>query len=288
MMRTEQTQSEDLERALADARPTTAQGQSGLSPLIELAVEVRDGLTPPAPSAAFSAAAKTRLLNRWARSAPAAVRHDRRPVRALRRVWQPALAGLIALALLLGGSLGVAYAAGDALPGDVLYGAKRGLERLQLVLTSSPDSQASLRARFASERLREAEAVLATGRESEANGLLAEYESEIAIAVGLLSQSSDPERVHGLQQALAAQQQALNRFLERSSGAGGQAAGEAAMEEARHSQAVLETLLQGGNPSDQAPGQLRRTESPAPGNDRGRGQGQGGGRWRRTPTPEAP
>ena len=288
MDRTEKVQSEQLEQALAGALPRQGQGGRGLDPLVELAVEVREALMPPAPSAAFATGAKTHLANRLARPARPAVRRAARPLPAPRRIWQPALAGLILVVTLLGGGLGVAYAAADALPGEALYGAKRGLEQLQLALTSTPGSQASLRARFASERLQEAEALLAAGRETEANGLLTEYQSEITEMIGLAQQSSDAERVQGLQQALAAQQQALTRFLERSSDAGQQAVGDA-IEEARHSQAVLETLLQGGSPSDLAPGQLRRsTETSDPGNGHGRGHDQGGGRRQRTPTPEIP
>ncbi len=199
-----------------------------------------------------------------------------------------ALAGVTLVVMLLGGGLGVAYAAGDALPGDPLYAAKRGLELLQLALTSSPGHRANLRARFAGERLQEAETLLAAGREAEVDSLLSEYQSELAAMIDLAQQATDVEHVQGLQRALAAQEQALARFLERSNGTGEQAVG-AAIEEARHSQAVLESLLEGGSPSDLAPGQQGRgTETPDDGNGQGHGQGQGGGRWRRTPTPTAP
>ena len=286
MDRTDRVQSEQFEQALADALPRQGPGGRGLDPLVELAVEVREALTPPAPSVAFAAHARTHLVHRLARPTAAAVRRAARPLPAPRRIWQPALAGLILVVTLLGGGLGVAYAAADALPGEALYGAKRGLEQLQLALTSNPGSQASLRAGFASERLQEAEALLAAGREAEADGLLGEYQSEIGEMISLAQQSFDAERVQGLQQALSAQEEALRRFLAQTGDAGQQAAG-AAIEEARHSQAVLEALLEGGSPSDLAPGQLRRgTETPDAGN--GRGQEQGGGRRRRTPTPESP
>ncbi len=286
MDRSEKALSEQFEQALVDD-PAAGLGPSSLVPLVGLAVELRQGLKPAAPSAEFTAHARTRLIRRLA---PSGVRRVARPRLDLRRVWQPALAGLVLIGTLLGGGLGVAHAAADALPGEPLYGTKRGLEQLQLALTSATDSQASLRVRFASERLQEAEALLSAGREAEVNSLLAEYQSEISAVVGLAQQSSDAGRVHGLQQALAAQEQALTRFLERSNGVGEQAAG-AAIEEARHSQAVLQTLLEGGSPSDQAPGQLRRgTETPdaGAGQGQGRGQGQGGGRGHRIPTPAAP
>ena len=287
MERTENELSEQLEQALAGTPPFPARGGSGPAALMELAVQVRERLGPPAPSAAFSAQSKTRLLHRLA--PPAAAAH--RPVRArpaFRRLWQPALASLVLALTLLGGGLGVAHAAADALPGEALYGAKRGLEQLQLALTSAAWRQASLHARFASERLEEAEALLAAGREAEVNGLLAEYQSEIGTVIVLAQQSSDAGRVQGLQQALAAQEQALTRLLDRSNGEGEQAAG-AAIEEARHSQAVLEALLEGGNPSELAPGQQGRgTDTPTAEAGHGRGQGQGGGRGHRTPTPAAP
>jgi hypothetical protein len=258
-------------------------------PLVELALEARRSLTPPAPSAAFAAASRTRLVQRLARPAQPLPRRDRlstfRP-----RGWKPALAGLIVIIALLGGGLGVTYAAADSLPGDPLYGAKRGLERLQLALTSTPAGLASLRARLATERLEEAEALVEAGRQAEANDLLGEYQAEITEMVGLVQHSSDSERVQGLQQALAAQQEVLVRLLERSGESADTAAG-AAIEEARHSQAVLELLLEGGSPSDLAPGQQDRgtpDSEVGPGRGQGQGQGQGGGRWHRTPTPTVP
>lgn len=56
----------------------------------------------------------------------------------------------------LGSSSAAVAASRETVPGDMLYGVKRGVERVQLALTSSPQGEAELRIEFASRRFEEA------------------------------------------------------------------------------------------------------------------------------------
>ena len=53
------------------------------------------------------------------------------------------------------GGLGVVSASAGALPGDGLYGLKRGLEEVRLVLTIDPQAETDLLSQYADERLEE-------------------------------------------------------------------------------------------------------------------------------------
>ena len=127
-----------------------------LEPLLQLAAATRSQLAVEGPSQAFLSHSPKRVLNvvsaRQQTAAPA-----RRPRFAWRR--QPAfrLAGaLVALVLLLG-TAGVASASTEALPGDSLYGVKRGLERAALAISLSPAGDAELLLEQANRRIAEVE-----------------------------------------------------------------------------------------------------------------------------------
>jgi hypothetical protein len=73
----------------------------------------------------------------------------------------------------LGGT--TAYAAEAALPGDILYGVKRGWEEIRLVLSSTAVGDSVLIERFADQRVNEIEALTARGRWSDAEEALRAY-----------------------------------------------------------------------------------------------------------------
>ena len=76
--------------------------------------------------------------------------------------FRPALAGLL-IVLLLGG--GTSYAAADALPGDLLYPIKTGVnENVQEALAFSEEAKADLNGKLAVRRLEEAEVLASEGR----------------------------------------------------------------------------------------------------------------------------
>jgi hypothetical protein len=166
-----------------------------LGPLLRTALRAGDLLAPSGPSAAYREASEARLLNRL-RGSQAAERAQRgreheqaarghRQERAagrrstLRpRAWKPAyaLAGLALAVALIGSSVGVASAAAGSLPGDRLYGVKRGLEEVSLALSVTDAGDATLLLGFADRRLAEAQALIEAGREDDLPAALGGYE----------------------------------------------------------------------------------------------------------------
>jgi hypothetical protein len=280
---------ERLDQALAfPAGAPASHVEAEIAPLITLAGEVTSTLQPPPPSGSYVAAAKARLLQRA--TPGAAARSRRKPARRARLLWRLAAAGMFLVLATLGTGLGVAQASAGALPGDPWYGAKRGLEQIQLALAFGDEAEASLRVQLATRRLEETQTVLEAGRTSEAASLLGEYQAQVDSIVRLASQASIQGQLHGLQRALAAHQLTLERIQARASASDQEGLG-GAIVGARHSQEVLETLIGGGSPSDLAPGQRDRpNDKPERGRGHGkdrsaRGRGQSNNQPERTPGP---
>lgn len=90
--------------------------------------------------------------------------------------------GAVAFSVLLfvGSWFGVANASLGTLPGDQLYPVKLGMERMQMMLTTSNAQKAQLRMEFTSRRLEEMVALAASGKQSDI--------SQIAMAVDRVKQ----------------------------------------------------------------------------------------------------
>ncbi|MDD3825415.1 MAG: DUF5667 domain-containing protein, partial [Anaerolineae bacterium] len=114
------------------------------------------------PPPAVEQQARARFLVQAAK-AKGDARASRGPV--FRPRWlAPVLAVL--LLLLVAGTTAV-RASGSALPGDALYGTKRAVEQVRLLLASSPEAEAELMALFHEERLEEVTQLLGAGRSAE-------------------------------------------------------------------------------------------------------------------------
>ena len=228
----------------------------------ELALHVRQDLAPPAPSAAFSASARRRLLHRLPRET-AEPSSQRRPTPGvIRRLAFVVASVLVALTL---GTAGVAYAAQDAIPGDTLYGVKRGVEAALSSLTTNPQSQASLLSDLAAERMTEVEGLANAGREALIPETLDDYEQTLDQLQAVADTLSGGARTRALAQAATRvqhHQQVLESLLDRVAPQALPAI-EQAIEHSSHSQEVLEALQQGQSPSDLAPGQ-NKTKEPGP------------------------
>jgi len=245
-----------------------------LGPLLRTARQAGDLLAPSGPTAAYRAASEARLLNRL-RAAQVVERGERsrvieRPTRKRTFAWlgSPpawksayALAGLaLALALaLIGSSIGVASAAAGSLPGDELYGVKRGLEELSLALSASSAGDAALLLDFAERRMAEAQALIDIGREDDVPAALAGYERELARL--LAREDQDEDSLSRLEAAIERHERALNRVLERGAARARQAA-QRALERSRQGREQIEQQRQSQRPENVPPGQLRRTPSP--------------------------
>lgn len=85
-----------------------------------------------------------------------------RPHRARRRI-----AGIAVAAVSSAGVVGLVAGSASAVPGDVLYPVKRGVENVELAMHRSDEARGTYRLEIASERLREARAVIADGSPAE-------------------------------------------------------------------------------------------------------------------------
>ena len=242
-MTDEPSRAADLDRRLS-AKAADEQG------LVRFALEVRRALQPPAPRAAFTASARRRLLGRL----PAAPSRRLVISGAVRRLAFAAVSVVLAFTL---GTAGVAYAAQEALPGEALYGVKRGLESARWSLTLEAEAQVELLSAFAAERVQEVEALAASGDDVLVGQTLEAYQQTLEQLQTTAGKLPPAVRAAALAQAEAQVRQHVI-VLERIKAQvpeKAQAAIERALERSSHSREVLEQLEQGGSPSDLAPGQ---------------------------------
>ncbi|RKE19718.1 DUF5667 domain-containing protein [Streptomyces sp. TLI_171] len=157
---------EALEAHQSDQR-SSGSHRAGSAAMTEL-LAMADALgAVPAPELA----AETRTVQRaqlmaafeqqWAGGAPTAVLPVQRGRRARRNRWgrRLAIGGLVA-GVAVGSFAGAAAASTNALPGDALYGMKRGLEGLRLDWADNDSERGALLLQQASTRLDEAQSLL--------------------------------------------------------------------------------------------------------------------------------
>lgn len=264
-----------------------------LGPLLSVAAVTRAQLFPDGPSPAFVAHSPKRVMNlakaRARASAPSM------PRRAL-WTWRPAYrfaSVLIALALLIG-SVGVAYASDEALPGDDLYGVKRGLERAALAISLSAAGDAELLLKQANRRIAEVEELVRRGRGGDVGPALEGYEH--AVRTGLEIASEPGAALDDLEAALGNHEQVLAAVL-------AEAPEQAvpgltrALENSRKGRKEVEQIRSDQRPSEAAPGQLKKTTDPLgdaselppgkPKKDAAQERDLPPGQLRKTPTPES-
>jgi len=149
----ERRQAEQFDALLEGRRTDTV---PELEPLLALTASLRT--TGMLPSADFSTALRAQLVQEASeRSAAARVPAPRRPEVAPSRPHRIRQAVAAMTAITIVGSTGAAVASTRALPGDSLYGLKRGLESVQLSLAGSELAQGRELLEQADARLGEAE-----------------------------------------------------------------------------------------------------------------------------------
>ena len=245
-----QTGQATLERCLAE----NSEHAETLEPLLRIAALTNSGLAPTGPSETFRSHSSKRVMNltraRLKKTAPAS---QRRTV----WMWRPAyrLAGaLLALALLIG-SVGVAYASEDALPGDDLYGIKRGLERAALVVSLRAEGDAELLLEHAGRRIAELEELVRRGRGNDIGPALDGYEH--AVRKGLEIAADHGAGLGNLGTALANHERALVAALERAPEQAIPAINRA-LEHSQNGKKKVEQILNEQHPSESTPGQLKK------------------------------
>jgi hypothetical protein len=173
--------------------------------------------------------------------------------------------------------VGVAYASDDALPGDNLYGVKRGLERAALAISLSAAGDAELLLNQANTRIAEVEELVRRGRGGDIGPALEGYEH--AIQKGLEIAAEHGGTVGDLEAALGTHEQVLADILD---AAPDQAIPglTRALENSRNGKEKVKQIRSGQQPGDAAPGLLDRTPGPPedkPGHPQGKNDSVRGG-----------
>lgn len=262
-----------------------------LGVLLGLAEEIHDNLATSGPDDVFVSTSQARLLNLLNVRRKDAQKRERkwawRPKWPMKWAWRPVYLLITVLLTIgiLGTTVGVAWASTGALPGDNLYGVKRSIEEARLALTWTATGDAALLARFADERLNEMKALLAVGREDDIRLPLAGYEDMITRLLEVAEEaqhSGKPGSLEHLQTSLAQNIHTLES-VQAQIPPKAQEAIRNAIERSNHGREVIEHIRQGGDPSDIAPGQLKKTPDPPGGQS---GDRRGGEPVTKTPKPK--
>jgi hypothetical protein len=131
--------------------------------------------------------------------------------RGVRFAYSTLVAILAVIFVLLSGAGATAYAAKSALPGDVLYQVKTGLEQAQMQLTSDANRRAQLHLEFAERRLEEIAGLIDEGRFSEIDRAAGEFEVHVQMAIRAMQivSNGNPEQASQLATQIA---NALSRY----------------------------------------------------------------------------
>jgi hypothetical protein len=279
---------------LSDCLQAYPEHRERLEPLLTTAILFRSELAPSGPTEAYSSTTKIRLLNqvnaRQRKLRQVQTKHQRR----LPKLTRPAYV-LISVALLivfLLSGIGVVRASAEALPGDALYGLKRGVEEIQLILSRTIPGDVELLTQFSDERIEEIEELISSERSSDMEIALREYDDLLSRLLEIVEEEQLTEdnqdlldTIHG---GISHHEDVLRRVLEEAPSSA-QPGLENAIQRSSHGKDVLEQLQQGQSPSERAPGQEEKeTEKPAnvPGEQgHGRSEDEPGGSHPRNKTP---
>jgi hypothetical protein len=257
--------------ALADQ----ALGQTEIDVLLALAATLEADLAPASPTRGAVARTRARVLNRVGAARKSSQRTApprRRP--SLFRRYAFAMASLFLVFAMLASGTGVAFAAESSLPGDGLYGVKLGLESTRLALTFSPEARGAYLRGLADERMSEIQSLLQTGREGDLPAAVESYSNTLA----QIEQAAGNQDEANLVQTRANLEHHLQvlQMLMTSAPQSARSGLENALTKSHHGIDVINAVEQGLDPSQLAPGQLKKTPSAddVPGNGSGN-QGKG-------------
>lgn len=203
------TEHEEIEAfaALLDGDTTAADAPSSLGGLLTLATTVRDHADVVAPTPEFRASLREQLVAE-AELAPGLLERARAAwtVRTanLRNSARVAIATMTASSML--GTAGMAVAAQEAVPGELLYGVKGLTEDVRLLLADGDMARARLHLAFARERLEELQASAGDLTTDQVVALLADMDAHSeagaeAMLEGVAAGAIDPRELRDFTRA---------------------------------------------------------------------------------------
>ena len=241
-------------KTMEQANAASTQLSGSLHELLEFAQVVHHELVPAGPPPGYLRHSQRRI-ERAIQLETEPTTHILRPRRRL--TLRPAYL-LLVLALVttvFASGYGVYSASAASLPGDALYSVKRAGEEVRLILSFSPTGDLQLLLNLAQQRLDEYQALLDAGRYDDLERALAGFEREVERFEERSVEGEFPSASFDhLSDQLEKHVQNLERIREQVPESAVPSI-EKALEKTRHSQAVIETLQEGGRPSDLAPGQ---------------------------------
>jgi hypothetical protein len=253
------TQIQHGEASVLDCLNAHPHHQEYLKSNLEVALHTYDLLAPPQPSEGFTSQAGIRLMNlvraKQARSQTVRKEEPKRRLGFLRPSFAY-VALLIAFVLLTSG-LGVASASASALPGDLLYGVKLGIEDTRLAFSQGAPSDAKLLLQFADRRIEEIVALAEVSRIEDMDLALSEYDDLLTQIIDLTEEDEligETETLDKIHFGLEHHEDVLNRVLENAPPAAVKGL-ENALERSGRGKTKIEKIKEGDSPSDQAPGQ---------------------------------
>jgi hypothetical protein len=176
----------DEAEAFHDAWESGAPASADVAALVRAAEAICEAAVV-APRPEFRAALRERLMSEAQTVLvpdPGASRAPARPAPAVAPAssrGRRRLAGLAVAAVSSLGVVGMVAGSASAIPGDVLYPVKRGVENVELALERTDEGRGAQRLEIASERLAEVKAVLADGsgaQQGRVAGLLDDFTTE--------------------------------------------------------------------------------------------------------------
>jgi len=264
------------EGTIDDCLQQHSQYAEALIPLLDVARSTRTHLSPQGPDETFVETSKIRVINQICAAQRSRPTPERKDVGRQKWILRPAFAlmSLLVAFALLAASSGAVYASTEALPGDALYIVKRGVEEARLVFTLDPDMDRALLLQFADRRLDEVEEALSLDREEDAWSALVEYENTVGELLHPANLSSIDDGILDQIQANLSNHQVVLERVKSKAPPQAQEALDHALERSQHGKEIIEQTKQGGKPSDNAPGQLKKaTDDPeGVGDDHGRGK----------------
>lgn len=172
---------------------------NGINPELKQKLERLKDVPARDPRAA--ARGRARFLAEAAALQPAP-RRAAKPASRRKLVWNFALSLLVLLGLFFGGSVGAAFAAQDALPGESLYPVKLWSEDIRLAFAGNPEAQIELLLRFADTRVAEMNALAAQGQPAP-QGTIERLGLHLQQAIQLAADLDDAPMQSALQQIRA-------------------------------------------------------------------------------------
>ncbi len=280
------TQIQSGEASLPDCLRAHPEHEGFLISHLTIALQTHDLMSPPEPSEEFKARTKIRLMNQVRAMQSKSLPSDTKKPKRLFGVLRPAFAyaSLLVAFVLMASGIGVASASASALPGDLLYGVKLGIEETRLAFSQNPVSDAELLIEFANRRIDEVIVLTEAKRASDVDQALVGYEDVISRIINLSGEGdldNETETLDKIHFGLEHFQKTLQRTLENAPSSAIKGL-ENAIEKSVHGKDVIENIRSGASPSDLAPGQLDKDKENQgnPPDDRG-----GGNDSDRTPGP---